>query len=77
VATDDVCVCLCVCPISLCPAGTPLSPSEKHLLAMSPSPSIQTLKELKRILDHHYSKLFHAGKLASAYGLGSPATAEM
>lgn len=59
------------------PDGTPLSPSEKHLLAMSPSPSIQTLKELKRILDHHYSKLFQAGKLASPYGLGSPATAEM
>ena len=59
------------------PDGTPLSPSEKQLLAMSPSPSIQTLKELKRILDHHYAKLFQAGKLASAYGIGSPATAEM
>jgi hypothetical protein len=34
------------------------------MLAMSPSPSIETLLELKRILDHHYAKLYQAGKLA-------------
>jgi len=59
------------------PDGHSLSPTEKQFLAMSPSPSIETLKELKRILDHHYTKLFQAGNPAAAHGINSPATAEM
>jgi len=59
------------------PDGHSLSPTEKQFLAMSPSPSIETLKELKRILDHHYTKLFHSGNLTAAHGINSPATAEM
>ena len=55
------------------PDGSSLSPT---FLAMSPSPSIETLKELKRILDHHYAKIFHRYP-AIAHSINSPATAEM
>lgn len=50
------------------PDGTSISPTEKPFLAMSPSPSIETLMELKRILDHHYAKLYKAGKLRVSPG---------
>ena len=59
------------------PEGNSLSPAEKQFLAMSPSPSIETLRELKRILDHHYAKLYQAGALRGAYGIDSPTAAEM
>jgi len=61
------------------PEGNSLSPAEKQFLATasSPSPSIETLRELKRILDHHYAKLYQAGNLRGSFGMDSPAAAEL